>query len=185
MTGNSALSFVGEINTEHRETCKAESNALQHAIKCGELLTLAKENVKAEKGKWLPWLKEHCPEIPQTTASLYMRLAENKDDLGDAKSIREAIGLLPKGKRKPGNQESNEEEEKEEEDEESAEASSGAKKRDDLLVETLRNLAPDELCASLIEAWDADLLQELEHKINSHLRNKRVFASLGQAVQPN
>ena len=47
---DSELSFVGQINTEYREACKAESNALQHAIKCGEYLTLAKENVKAEKG---------------------------------------------------------------------------------------------------------------------------------------
>ena len=78
---DSELSFVGQINTEYREACKAESNALQHAIKCGEYLTLAKENVKAEKGKWLPSLQPNCPEIPQTTASLYIeaRRKQRKD----------------------------------------------------------------------------------------------------------
>ena len=80
-----ALSFVGQIMTAYKKAAKAESEALPHAIECGKFLNLAKENVKAAKGKWLPWLKENCPEIPQTTASLYMRLAEKQDAIAEAK----------------------------------------------------------------------------------------------------
>ena len=47
---------------------KAEKSALPHAIKCGELLNLAKENVKAEKMKWGEWLKVNCPDIAQEKA---------------------------------------------------------------------------------------------------------------------
>jgi len=75
---SSAASFVDPINAEYREVVKAERSALPHAIKCGELLNLAKENVKAEKMKWGEWLKVNCPDIAQETASLYMRLAEHK-----------------------------------------------------------------------------------------------------------
>ena len=46
---NSASSFVDPINAEYREVVKAERAALPHAIKCGELLNLAKENVKARR----------------------------------------------------------------------------------------------------------------------------------------
>ena len=46
---NSAASFVDPINAEYREVVKAERAALPHAIKCGELLNLAKENVKARR----------------------------------------------------------------------------------------------------------------------------------------
>jgi hypothetical protein len=93
---SSAASFVDAINTTYHEVVKAERAALPHAIKCGELLNLAKENVKAEKMKWGEWLKVNCPDIAQETASLYMRLAEHKKLVGKAKSIREARELLPK-----------------------------------------------------------------------------------------
>lgn len=91
---DSALAFVGEINNEHEEVTKGESAALSHAIKCGKLLNLARENVKAEKGKWGAWLSQHCPKIPQTTASLYMRLAESENVIAKATSIRAAIQVL-------------------------------------------------------------------------------------------
>jgi len=56
---SSAASYVDPINAEYREVVKAERAALPHAIKCGELLNLAKENVKAEKMKWGEWLMSH------------------------------------------------------------------------------------------------------------------------------
>ena len=62
---NSAASFIDQINAEYREVVKAESGALPHAIRCGEFLTLAKENLKAEKGgKWSEWLETNCPGWP-------------------------------------------------------------------------------------------------------------------------
>ena len=66
---SSAASFVDPINTAYAEVVKAERAALPHAIKCGELLNLARENVKAEKMKWGEWLKVNCSEIAQETAS--------------------------------------------------------------------------------------------------------------------
>src|SRR5215467_10857131 len=106
---SSAASYVDPINAEYREVVKAERAALPHAIKCGELLNLAKENVKAEKMKWGEWLKVNCPDIAQETASLYMRLAEHKAKVGKAKSIREARELLPKAKPRGATKEPTEE----------------------------------------------------------------------------
>jgi hypothetical protein len=185
---DSALSFVGQINTEYREACKAESNALQHAIKCGEYLTLAKENVKAEKGKWLPWLQPNCPEIPQTTASLYMRLGENKDKIADAdaKSIREALASLGKTRERKGDKDAGS-------DESSAE--NGADEQDDAddkperdysklveeepsaFEEDLQHLAPDELCKMLFDIWDEDQIRQLGRLMLSRLEEMKQKAA--------
>src|SRR6516165_12556678 len=98
-TQSSASAFIEQIKTEYRAVVEAEKSALPHAIKCGEFLKLAKENLKAERGgNWSDWLSVNCPEIAQETASLYMRLAEHKSKVGKAKSIREARELLPKAK---------------------------------------------------------------------------------------
>jgi hypothetical protein len=68
---SSAASFIDQIKTEYAEVVSAEGNALPHAIKCGEYLTLAKENLKAEKGgSWRDWLSTNCPDIAPETASL-------------------------------------------------------------------------------------------------------------------
>ncbi len=97
MTTNSAASFIDQIKAAYSEVVKAESSALPHAIRCGEFLNLAKENLKAERGgKWSDWLETNCPEIAKETASLYMRLAANKKLVKAAKSIAEARKLLPK-----------------------------------------------------------------------------------------
>jgi len=91
---NSALSFVGQIQTEHKAVLKADGEALKHAIECGKYLNLAKKNVLAAKGKWTKWREEHIPEISQQTASLYMRLAENAEAVAKCISIRQADELL-------------------------------------------------------------------------------------------
>src|SRR5215471_18599149 len=93
---NSALSFIGQIQTEHKAVLKADGEALKHAIECGKALNLAKANVLAAKGKWTKWREEHLPEISQQTASLYMRLAENEEAVADCTSIREADVVLRK-----------------------------------------------------------------------------------------
>jgi hypothetical protein len=181
---NSALSFVGQIQTEYREACKAESGALQHAIECGKYLALAKENVKAEKGKWLPWLETNCPEIPQTTASLYMRLAENEAEIGKAKSIREAMGLLSKRTRTKtegteGTEEEGEDEGESEDEDADADSSSGersGKRRAQPkggFEEDLKALAPDEVCKMLIEVWEDTQLQDLMRLMGNYLQGKR------------
>jgi hypothetical protein len=69
-TQTSASAFIEQIKTEHRAVVEAEKSALPHAIKCGEFLKLAKENLKAERGgNWSDWLGVNFPEIAQETAS--------------------------------------------------------------------------------------------------------------------
>jgi hypothetical protein len=86
------------------QACKdAESHmhsALMHAIQCGKYLNQAKEAVKSSKLSWDQW-RDQFTTVKQTTASLYMRLAESAEiSNAIAKnprlSINKAIELLPK-----------------------------------------------------------------------------------------
>jgi hypothetical protein len=161
---NSAASFVDQINTAYREVVKAESGALPHAIKCGEFLNLAKENLKSEGGKWSEWLKVNCPDIPQTTASLYMRLAENKAKVGKALSIRKAQELLPKQTRTPS-QSTNQV------DADQTNKSEGSSRSfEDQVVA----FEPDEVLGMLVEGWhDDDKLTQLAKLIGDYLQKKK------------
>jgi hypothetical protein len=109
---NKALSLVPEIQAAHEEAEKCQrtshSKALECAIKAGDALILAKEAVG--HGAFSIWRQQNLPHIPQTTASLYMRLAENKDKFRGGEisntvatlsaqgklSLRAAAALLPK-----------------------------------------------------------------------------------------
>jgi hypothetical protein len=105
---DSASVFVGDILRTYKAAMRVEGEALKAAMECGKYLNLAQENVKADnggkKGKWLPWLKQNCPEISQQTASLYMRLAdpENLDKLVGVKTIRDADAALRKPRDEDG-----------------------------------------------------------------------------------
>src|SRR5262245_60857107 len=112
-----AMSLVPEIKSAHEEAerCQRTShaNALAAAIKAGDALLLAKEAVG--HGAFSIWRQQNLPHIPQTTASLYMRLAENKDRFKGAEisntvavlsaqgklSLRAAASLLPKRPQTP------------------------------------------------------------------------------------
>ncbi len=171
---SSAASFIDQINTEYREVVKAENAALPHAIKCGEFLKLAKENLKAERGgKWKDWLETNCPEIAQETASLYMRLADHKAKVGKAKSIREARELLPKAQPRGPTQPD-------------ADKPSGGFVREgsasSKVEDELTNLAPDELCPKLVASWDDDELAQLAKLINEHLARKKAVASAAAGI---
>src|SRR6516162_5504572 len=109
---NKALSLVPEIKAAHEEAEKSQrashTRALEYAIKAGDALMLAKEAVG--HGAFGIWRQQNLPQLPQTTASLYMRLAENKDKFRGAEisntvavlsaegklSLRAAAALLPK-----------------------------------------------------------------------------------------
>lgn len=165
MTKNSAASFVDQINVAHREVVKAESSALPLAIKCGEYLNLAKENLKADKGgKWLDWLKVNCPDIKQTTASLYMRLAKNKAKVGKALSIREAQKLLPKQTRQPSQSTNQADADQTDESEESSRS----------FEDQVEAFEPDEVLNMLVEGWDDDdKLTQLAKLIGEYLQKKK------------
>src|SRR6516165_12319836 len=176
---NSAASFVDPINAEYREVVKAEKAALPHAIKCGELLNLAKENVKEEKMKWGEWLKVNCPDIAQETASLYMRLAEHKSKVSKAKSIREARELLPKAKprgREPeiSNAVTNSTDpavvlQATDAGEIIANIQDDADKLEEIAKASIVRLSPDKVCIALTKAWSADQLRDLITRVSTYL----------------
>src|SRR6516225_12026242 len=178
---NSAASYVDPINVEYREVVKAERAALPHAIKCGELLNLAKENVKAEKMKWGEWLKVNCPDIAQETASLYMRLAEHKTKVSKAKSIREARELLPKAKprgreREPeiSNAVTNSADpavvlQATDAGEIIANIQDDADKLEEIAKASIVRLSPDKVCIALTKAWSADQLRDLITRVSTYL----------------
>jgi hypothetical protein len=103
MTSASNASLVPQIKEVYKKVLEASKGTLEWAIKCGDLLNLAKEGMQDKA--WLSWLRDNFPEIPQTTANLYMRLAKHKDVFdkqrvaNEAKdglmSIRSASKLLP------------------------------------------------------------------------------------------
>src|SRR5262249_877958 len=111
------LSLVQEIKSAHEEAekCQRSSHgqALEYAIKAGDALILAKEAVG--HGAFSIWRQQNLPHIPQTTASLYMRLAEHKEKFRDSQisntvatlaaqgklSLRAAAALLPKRPQTP------------------------------------------------------------------------------------
>ena len=176
---SSASSFVDPINAEYREVVKAEKSALPHAIKCGELLNLAKENVKAEKMKWGEWLKVNCPDIAQETASLYTRLAEHKSKVSKAKSIREARELLQKAKphgREPeiSNGVTNSTDpavvlQATDAGEILANIQDDTDKLEEIAKASIVKLTPDKVCVALTKAWSADQLRDLITRVNTYL----------------
>jgi Protein of unknown function (DUF3102) len=97
-TSNYLADLAARIKAEHEAATGFIKQGLERAIHAGKLLIEAKDHLP--HGQWLPWLREHCPALPERTASHYMRLAHHEDDLR-AKSanladlnISEAVGLL-------------------------------------------------------------------------------------------
>jgi hypothetical protein len=99
-----AAVYVPQIIDAHKRVVEAERSghrqSLGLAIAAGDMLLAAKEEVKG-KFKWTDWCAEYLSDIPQTTRSLYMRLATNKDrltkpDLGtdDGKRISNAVATF-------------------------------------------------------------------------------------------
>src|SRR5215813_14422354 len=78
------LSYIPQILEAHKQVVVAErlghQRSLDAAIACDQLLLDAKDAIKGQF-KWTDWRSEKLGDIPQTTASLYMRLAKNQDRL--------------------------------------------------------------------------------------------------------
>jgi hypothetical protein len=176
MTKDNALSFVGQIMTAYKAVMKADSTALEQAIECGKYLALAKENVEAArpKRKWSAWLAEHCPEIHQNTAALYMRLADpdNADAIAECTSIRHADVVLrqPRKRKQESHDEDSEESHDEDADDKDDNSQRVVKRRDVSpdLTSTLLNVDVDEVCRALIDAWDEDHIRQLCDRLHAH-----------------
>ena len=75
------------INDEHGQVEAAFGQAVDHALKVGELLHEAKSAVL--HGEWLPWLEANC-RFSKRTAQTYMRLANELPKLEPEKAQRVA-----------------------------------------------------------------------------------------------
>jgi hypothetical protein len=195
---DSALTFVGQIMTAYKAAMRVEGEALKAAIECGKYLNLAKENVKADKRKWLPWLKQNCPEISQQTASLYMRLAdpENLDKLVGVKTIRDADKALRQSSRRDeDDDEGDDDDDTDDTDDETNNtllvetpgspdlkalmencgvdeigiALRDADKLEEVAIASIAKLSPDKVCGALTKAWGADQLRDLSRRLNAFL----------------
>jgi hypothetical protein len=81
---NSLTELAFRIRAENEASGLAMRRGLYHAMAAGELLIEAKGQLK--HGQWLPWLKEYCA-TPDRSARLYMRLAENRHQIGNVANL--------------------------------------------------------------------------------------------------
>jgi Protein of unknown function (DUF3102) len=88
MTAPALIDLARAIETEHQAAIGASRAALQHAVRCGELLIQAKTAVG--HGDWLPWLEANCTLRPRT-AQVYMRLARELPKLSEENAQRVAL----------------------------------------------------------------------------------------------
>jgi DUF3102 family protein len=164
-----ALTLIPQIKEAHERVESSQqtsyNQALEYAIKAGDLLKLAKETVG--HGEWSKWRQQNLPQIPQTTASLYMRLAENKERFKETKisnsvadlkaqgklSLRAAMGCLPKRPQTLAQKAAIKARK------DAIEA--GKKTNEGIAKEYLNSLAADELVVVLKEVHEADYLREL------------------------
>jgi hypothetical protein len=72
------VALIREASDEKALADSCFSEALRHAFKAGELLTIAK--AKCPRGEWYPLLREHWRYEPRT-APLYMQLWRDKPDI--------------------------------------------------------------------------------------------------------
>ncbi len=92
--------LAAQINAHHERASVAARTAIGEAFEAGRLLIEAKSRLA--HGEWLPWLKSNCA-CSERSARNYMKLAEAKDQIGNAAdlSIRKALQLLEGPKFRP------------------------------------------------------------------------------------
>ncbi|MCH8839366.1 MAG: DUF3102 domain-containing protein [Planctomycetes bacterium] len=83
-----ACDLASEINAEHQACMQAAGKAIEHAMRCGDLLSEAK--AKCPYGEWQDWLKQNF-DASSRTARAYMRLAENRQMI---ESKRQSVATL-------------------------------------------------------------------------------------------
>ena len=98
-------SIAGDIRNHHDKVKAAHGKALEHAKKAGEALSEAKEQVS--HGEWATWLERNAPEVSDRTARVYMRIANNWEQIESKTaesadlSIDKATKLISKPKPAP------------------------------------------------------------------------------------
>jgi hypothetical protein len=74
---NSLADLAARIADAHAQVGSATASSLKHALDAGDMLIEARGHIG--RGQWLDWLQK--PGIPQTTASLYVRLAKKRKEI--------------------------------------------------------------------------------------------------------
>jgi hypothetical protein len=154
------------INDAHQAVVTSSQSGLEHAIECGEMLRTAKD--KVGHGGWENWLADNCPDISPRTASRYMRLAKNGDELEKAAeqnghaladfSATAANRLLQKPKNEAEKAAARAEKEKKQR---TAQEQDRAK--------WIKSLGPTGLSELLADLWETGDLHELIEQIRKRL----------------
>lgn len=90
---------AAEINRQHRLAKETASQAVDHALACGELLAQVKGEVP--RGSFDAWVSANC-EFARSSAYAYIKLAgQSSNALDDYTSLRQALGWNSAPKSKP------------------------------------------------------------------------------------
>ncbi len=88
------------INDEHKAAQQSQRSAVEHAVRCGQLLVGAKKSVA--HGEWYAWVQQNL-KFSERTAQGYMRLAcidlQKRNAVADL-SLREALKAIADQTRK-------------------------------------------------------------------------------------
>ena len=82
--------LASEINTEHQACMQAAGKAIDHALRCGDLLIEAKGT--CQHGEWQGWLAEHFKGAARTARG-YMQLADNRELLESKRRTSAVLGI--------------------------------------------------------------------------------------------
>jgi 16S rRNA G966 N2-methylase RsmD len=84
--------LAAEIRAEHQAFLRSARTTLEHGIRCGELLTQAKRQLR--HGGWLPWLeREFGDSLSVRTAQEYMRVFRHRDELRAKYAANAHLGM--------------------------------------------------------------------------------------------
>lgn len=84
------LSRADQINEAHRIARKNAETAVNYAIRCGQLLEQAKDELP--HGQFESWVQKHCEFSPRT-ARLYMQAAKQNGNALPFSSLRQFLGI--------------------------------------------------------------------------------------------
>jgi len=104
------ITVADDINKEHAAAMSSVAKALQHAVRCGELLVTQKQAMGATHGgkreqviprdnlTFTGWVKGEC-NFSYAQGARYMRLFRHKHLIDTEKSINGALAALPSAER--------------------------------------------------------------------------------------
>lgn len=98
MTKHLAAPTAKSINEAHRCARESAENAVEWAVKCGQLLSAKKEELK--HGEFTAWIESHC-DFSVRSARDYMRAAEQNGSALPFSSLRQLLAPTPDAAPKP------------------------------------------------------------------------------------